>query len=350
MNLRDFDTNLGRFFEDYAVGDIINHATPRTLTEADASLYTSIYPTRFALQSSKEFAKSCGLQYRPLDDLIVFHTVFGKTVPDISINAVANLGYAEGRFFSTVFSGDTLSVLSEVIGLKQNSNGKTGIVYVKTKGQNSSGETILEYKRWVMVKKRFVGVQDMPSNLPSLKTSLDGSELNIPEKLDFTKYDTNAAGSKKSFNDYQVGELIDHIDGNTICEADHLFATRLWQNNSRVHFDINAREDKKRLIYGGHIISLVRALSFNGLENAQMIVGINGGTHANPAFAEDTIYCWSEVLDKIDLNERNIAALRLRSVGTKEKNHNMKVKNDDGRYLPNVVLDFDYWVLVPKEL
>ena len=350
MNLRDFDTNLGRFFEDYAVGDIINHATPRTLTEADASLYTSIYPTRFALQSSKEFAKSCGLQDRPLDDLIVFHTVFGKTVPDISINAVANLGYAEGRFFSTVFSGDTLSVLSEVIGLKQNSNGKTGIVYVKTKGQNSSGETILEYKRWVMVKKRFVGVQDMPSNLPSLKTSLDGSELNIPEKLDFTKYDTNAAGSKKSFKDYQVGELIDHIDGNTICEADHLFATRLWQNNSRVHFDINAREDKKRLIYGGHIISLVRALSFNGLENAQMIVGINGGTHANPAFAEDTIYCWSEVLDKIDLNERNIAALRLRSVGTKEKNHNMKVKNDDGRYLPNVVLDFDYWVLVPKEL
>ena len=350
MNLRDFDTKLGRFFEDYAVGDIIHHATPRTLTEADASLYTSIYPTRFALQSSKEFAKSCGLQDRPLDDLIVFHTVFGKTVPDISINAVANLGYAEGRFFSTVFSGDTLSVLSEVIGLKQNSNGKTGIVYVKTKGQNSSGETILEYKRWVMVKKRFVGVQDMPSNLPSLKTSLDGSELNIPEKLDFTKYDTNAAGSKKSFNNYQVGELIDHIDGNTICEADHLFATRLWQNNSRVHFDINAREDKKRLIYGGHIISLVRALSFNGLENAQMIVGINGGTHANPAFAEDTIYCWSEVLDKIDINKRNIAALRLRSVGTKEKNHNMKVKNDDGRYLPNVVLDFDYWVLVPKEL
>ena len=348
--MRDFDTKLGRFFEDYAVGDIINHATPRTLTEADASLYTSIYPTRFALQSSKEFAKSCGLQDRPLDDLIVFNTVFGKTVPDISINAVANLGYAEGRFFSTVFSGDTLSVLSEVIGLKQNSNGKTGIVYVKTKGQNSSGETILEYKRWVMVKKRFVGVQDMSSNLPTLKTSLDGSELNIPEKLDFTKYDTDAAGSKKSFNDYQVGELIDHIDGNTICEADHLFATRLWQNNSRVHFDINAREDKKRLIYGGHIISLVRALSFNGLENAQMIVGINGGTHANPAFAEDTIYCWSEVLDKIDLNERNIAALRLRSVGTKKKNHNMKVKNDDGRYLPDVVLDFDYWVLVPKEL
>ena len=350
MNLSDINKNLGRFFEDYAVGDIIAHATPRTLTEADASLYTAIYPTRFALQSSKEFAKNCGLKDRPLDDLIVFHTVFGKTVPDISINAVANLGYAEGKFSNAVFAGETLSVSSEIIGLKQNSNGKTGIVYVKTKGQNSSGETILEYKRWVMVKKRIIGVQETPSHLPSMKTSLDGSELNVPEKLDFTEYNTQAAGSKKSFNDYQVGEVIDHIDGNTICEADHLFATRLWQNNSKVHFDINAREDRKRLIYGGHIISLVRALSFNGLENAQLIVGINAGTHANPAFAEDTIYCWTEVLDKIDLNVRNLAALRLRSVGTKEKNQSMKVKSDDGRYLPAIVLDFDYWVLVPKEL
>ena len=50
--MSDHNNNLGRFFEDYAVGDIIKHATPRTLTEADASLYISIYPTRFALQSS----------------------------------------------------------------------------------------------------------------------------------------------------------------------------------------------------------------------------------------------------------------------------------------------------------
>ena len=343
-------TNRGLFFEDYIIGQVIEHPVPRTVTFGERAFYHTAYPIRHALYSSDVFAKDCGLPKSPLTELAAFHIVFGKTVPDISLNAVANLGYAEGLFLKPVFVGDTLRSVSEIIGLKQNSNGKTGIVYVKTKGQNSSGETILEYKRWVMVKKRFVGVQDMPSNLPSLKASLDGSELNIPEKLDFTKYDTNAAGSKKSFKDYQVGELIDHIDGNTICEADHLFATRLWQNNSRVHFDINAREDKKRLIYGGHIISLVRALSFNGLENAQIIVGINGGIHANPAFAEDTIYCWSEVLDKIDLNKRNIAALRLRSVGTKEKNHNMKVKNDDGRYLPNVVLDFDYWVLVPREL
>ena len=117
-----------------------------------------------------------------------------------------------------------------------------------------------------------------------------------------------------------------------------------------MHFDINAREDGKRLVYFLQIIAWVRALSFNGLENAQMIIGINGGIHANPVFAGDTIYCWTEVLDKVDLNVRNIAALRLRSVGTKEKNHSMKAKCDNGRYLPATVLDFDYWVLIPKEL
>ena len=81
-----------------------------------------------------------------------------------------------------------------------------------------------------------------------------------------------------------------------------------------------------------------------------MIIGINGGTHANPVFANDTIYCWSEVLDKIDLNIRNIAALRLRTVGAKDKNHGMIVMSGDGKYLPSIVLDFDYWVLIPKGL
>ena len=71
----------------------------------------------------------------PLDPLIAFHTVFGKTVPDISLNAVANLGYAEGRWLAPVWPGDTLGATSEVIGLKRNSNGKSGVVWVRTTGQ-----------------------------------------------------------------------------------------------------------------------------------------------------------------------------------------------------------------------
>jgi 2-methylfumaryl-CoA hydratase len=112
-------TNTGRFFEDFRLGETIVHATPRTVTVGDVSLYTALYGSRFAVQSSDAFARAIGYPVAPVDDLLVFHIVFGKTVPDISLNAVANLGYADGRFLKPVFPGDTVSTTSEVIGLKQ---------------------------------------------------------------------------------------------------------------------------------------------------------------------------------------------------------------------------------------
>ncbi|MEC9196044.1 MAG: MaoC family dehydratase, partial [Pseudomonadota bacterium] len=109
-------TNAGRFFEDYAVGQVIDHAVPRTVSGGERALYHALYPARHALYSSDKFAQDSGLPKSPMDDLIAFHTVFGKTVPDVSLNAVANLGYAEGRFLKPVYEGDTLRSRSEVIG------------------------------------------------------------------------------------------------------------------------------------------------------------------------------------------------------------------------------------------
>lgn len=147
-------TNSGRFFEDYAIGQVIEHAVPRTVSGGERALYHALYPARHALASSDVFAAQCGLEKSPLDDLITFHVVFGKTVPDVSLNAVANLGYAEARWLSPVFEGDTLRSVSEVIGLKQNSNGQSGVVWVRTTGFNQRNEAVLEYVRWVMVRKR----------------------------------------------------------------------------------------------------------------------------------------------------------------------------------------------------
>ena len=112
-------TNPGNFFEDFSLGQEIRHATPRTVTAGDVALYTGLYGSRFAVQSSDAFAQSIGLPRSPVDDLLVFHVVFGKTVPDISLNAVANLGYADCRFLAPVYPGDTLSSTSTVIGLKE---------------------------------------------------------------------------------------------------------------------------------------------------------------------------------------------------------------------------------------
>ena len=88
----------GNFFEDFSVGQIIRHATPRTITAGDVAVYNALFGPRFAVQSSEVFAQAIGYPQAPVDDLLVFHIVFGKTVPDISLNAVANLGYANCRF------------------------------------------------------------------------------------------------------------------------------------------------------------------------------------------------------------------------------------------------------------
>ncbi|MBV0913018.1 MaoC family dehydratase [Anianabacter salinae] len=339
-------TNAGRFFEDYAVGQVIRHAVPRTVKMGERALYHMLYPARHALHSSDAFAQSCGLPFSPLDDLVTFHVVFGKTVPDVSLNAVANLGYADGRWRLPVWPGDTLRSESEVIGVKQNSNGKSGVVWVRTTGLNQHDETVMDYVRWVMVRKRDPNAPAPDTVVPDLPDVVDPGTLVIPKGLDFTRYDFTLAGEPHRCGDYAVGEIIDHVDGVTIEEAEHMLATRLWQNTAKVHFDATHREDGKRLIYGGHVISLARALSFNGLANAQLMVGLNGGAHANPCFAGDTVRAWSEVLDTSETDAPGVGALRLRLVATKGAAG--ALRGLDGKYLPDVLLDLDYWALIPR--
>lgn len=341
-------TNPGRFFEDYRIGDTIRHAVPRTVSGGERALYHALYPARHALYSSDEFARSCGLPASPLDDLAAFHVVFGKTVPDVSLNAVANLGYAEGRWLQPVHAGDTLRSESTVIGLKENSNGKSGVVYVRTRGLNQRDEVVLDYVRWVMVRKNRMDAPAPEAVVPDLKKALAPADLVIPPGLDFTGYDFTLAGEPHRWGDYQIGEQIDHVDGVTIEEAEHMIATRLWQNTAKVHFDATFREDGKRLIYGGHVISMARALSFNGLANAQMIVALNGGAHANPCFAGDTVKAWSEVLDKAETAAPGVGAIRLRLVAVKQGAAPFALKGADGKYAPEVLLDLDYWALMPK--
>jgi len=347
-------TSAGNFFEDFRVGQTICHATPRTVTTGDVALYTALFGGRIAFASSDEFARSLGLAAAPVDDLLAFHLVFGKTVPDVSLNAVANLGYAGGRFLAPVYPGDTLSASSEVIGLKENSSRQTGIVTVHSTGINQRGEVVVDYRRWVMVKKRDAAAPSPAEFTPELPEAVAAADLVVPAGLTLAGYDTALAGSPHLWDDYAVGEKIDHVDGITIEEAEHMMATRLWQNTARVHFNQHSEGQGRfgrRLIYGGHIISLARALSFNGLANAFKLAAINGGRHTNPTFAGDTIYAWSEVLDKAALPGRDdLGALRLRLVALKNRTASgFPLKAEGGKdYDSCVVLDCDVWALMPR--
>jgi 2-methylfumaryl-CoA hydratase len=345
-------TNPGHFFEDFRLGQVLRHATPRTVTTGDVALYTALYGSRFAVQSSDAFAHRIGFPRSPIDDLLVFHIVFGKTVPDISLNAVANLGYAACRFLAPVYPGDSLSSVSEVIGLKENSNRQTGVVYVRSQGFNQDGEPVLDYVRWVMVRKRDPEAAVPPESVPTLPRALHPSALgDACPVLRPDRYDTELAGAPHRFGAYEIGEKIDHVDGMTVEEAEHMIATRLYQNTAKVHFNQFTEGQGRfgrRLIYGGHVISIARALSFNGLSNAFQIAAINGGRHVAPLFAGQTVFAWSEVLDAQPLDGRDdVGALRLRLVATKDRPCTDFPYRDGDSYDPAVILDLDYWALLP---
>ncbi len=347
----------GNFFEDFSIGQVLKHGVPRTITESDATLYLALTGSRYALYCAETIAHSCGFEKTPLDNFLVFHIAFGKTVNDISLNAVANLGYADVQFHQPCFAGETLTVTSNVIGLKENSNGKTGVVYVHSSATNQKNQLVLEWKRWVMVKKNDLNIKIKEEFIPLLVKQVETNNQNLPEQIHFKQWQDFQSDYQLKYSDIKIGDTLFHRDGMTINDSDHSLATRLYQNNARVHFDqhmMNNTPDGKRLIYGGHIISICRALSYNGLGNAIWLSAINGGVHCNPSFSGDTIYCQSKIIGKSDIEGRDdLGLVRIQMLGIK---NNTPDKIDSlfqdvkGRkkYHSDVVLDLDYSALMLK--
>ena len=346
--------STGRYFEDFGIGQHLVHAIPRTLHGGDIAAYMALTGDRQPLASSTELARSLGFAREVLPDLLVFHIVFGKSVPDISHNATANLGYADVRFLRPVYPGDTLLAESEVIGLREVSSGEAGVVYVRTRGVNQKGQEVLSFVRWVMVPKRDKEAAKGVNNVPQLPAVVTADRLPVPETMNLQRFPDLAwaFGSTARWDDYDVGERLDHPDAMTIEDADHMQATRLYHNTAQVHFDPSAAKGGKRLVYGGHVISVAMALAQNGLNTGLKIAAWNGGAHVAMTFGGDTLRAFSQVVEKAELpGRRDVGALRIRLNA---------VKNVSAADLPNVppllsgtkepriVLELDFWALFPR--
>ena len=349
--------STGRFFEDFGIGQHLVHAVPRTLHGGDISAYMALTGDRSPLASSTELARSLGFQREVLPDLLVFHIVFGKSVPDISHNATANLGYADVRFLRPVYPGDTLVAESEVIGLREVSSGDAGVVYVRTRGTNQKGQEVLSFIRWVMVPKRDKEAAKGTNHVPQLPAVVTPDRLPVAEAMNLQRFPDLAwaFGSTARWDDYEVGERLDHPDAMTVEEADHVQATRLYHNTAQVHFDAYKAKDTRfgrRLVYGGHVISVALALAYNGLASQLRVAAWNGGSHVAPTFAGDTLRAFTEIVERAEIpTRRDVGALRLRLHAVKN------VAASDlgavptllsGTKDPRIVLELDYWALFPR--
>ncbi|HUJ60393.1 MAG TPA: MaoC family dehydratase [Kofleriaceae bacterium] len=351
--------STGRFFEDFGIGQQLVHAVPRTLHGGDISTYIALTGDRHPLAASTDLARSLGFVREVIPDLLVFHVVFGKSVADVSHNATANLGYADVRFLRAVYPGDTLIATSEVIGLREVSSGEAGVVYVRTRGTNQKGQEVLSFVRWVMVPKHDKEAARGVNQVPALPPVVTPDRLPVPEALNLQRYPDLAWAMPPGalWDDYAIGERLDHPDAMTIEEADHVQATRLYHNTAQVHFDQQTMAHSrfgKRLVYGGHVISVAIALSQNGLGSALRIAAWNGGAHVAPTFAGDTLRAFTEVVERAELpGRRDVAALRLRLCAVKNVSAAELATVPpllSGTKEPRIVLELDYWALLPRRI
>ena len=348
-------TNLGNYFEDFSVGQVLQHATPRTLTVGDAALYMGLYGSRFAVQSSEVFAKAIGYPQAPLDDLLVFHTVFGKTVPDISLNAIANLGYAECRFLDAGLSrrhaerrlrGDRPARELQP-RLRRRLRAHHRAQPARRDGARVRALGDGEQARHAQPRRRRPSCRSSPS--ASIRRRWARRAEARLRRATISRLPARRIAGATT----RVGEKIDHADAMTLEEAEHQIATRLYQNTAKVHFNLHEQAQgqfKRRLVYGGVVISLARALSFNGLANAFHIAAINGGRHVAPCFGGDTVYAWSEVLETAEIPGRSdIGALRTRLTAVKNRTcADFPLRNAKGEYADGVILDLDLWLILPR--
>ena len=153
--------SYGRYFEDFAVGDVYEHRPGRTLTEYDNISFTLLTMNTHPIHFDSNYAKHSEFGQPLVNSALTLAIVAGMSVSDISQKAIANLGWNDIRLTAPVYAGDTIYAESEVLATRESRSRPTqGIVTVKTTGKKDDGTVFMTYERTVLVPKRGHAVDD----------------------------------------------------------------------------------------------------------------------------------------------------------------------------------------------
>lgn len=145
----------GRFFEDFVVGDVYEHALGRTITSADNIWFTLLTQNTAPIHFDHHYAAQTEFGKPLVNSCLTLSLVTGQSVSDVSQNVMANLAWDEVRLPNPVFEGDTIYSHSEVLEVRESRSRKTvGIVSVRTTGLNQDGTEVISFRRTVMVYRR----------------------------------------------------------------------------------------------------------------------------------------------------------------------------------------------------
>ncbi|HXU38989.1 MAG TPA: MaoC family dehydratase [Blastocatellia bacterium] len=367
---RLIEPKYGRLLDDFRVGDVYHHPWEVTIDDGMLAMFAGSFLDPNPLYSSRRFASELGFRDRVVHPLVMLNLALSFTVHDISEQAIAHLAYIELKFPNAAYSGDTLSVYSEILGVRvSESKPDRGVVHLRTTGINQDGLAVVTFERKALIPTgRLEGrahpdahvnpsdavVSADPAASVSKDTQLsaeaasagtgeglksvtpDSRELaaapppaavpdsSLPPELDGEiKFPRWPGRPRGCFEDFEVGDVILHSIGHTVGESEHMQLTILTRNSHPLHFDeVYCRErsfTKTRVVEGGLVFAWIASLaSRDTTANALWEIGYDKGTHPNPVLAGDTLYAASRVIEKQERDEQT-GIVRFKLVGVKNE-------------------------------
>ena len=158
---RRYRESVGRFYEDFVVGDIYEHRPGRTITETENTWFTLLTMNKHPLHFDAEYAKHSEFGRCLVASPFTVSLIVGMSVSDVSQKAIANLGWTDIKLTHPVFAGDTLYAESEVLAKRESkSRADAGIVSVRSIGKNQAGDVVCTFDRTMLVQRRGHALED----------------------------------------------------------------------------------------------------------------------------------------------------------------------------------------------
>jgi len=315
--------------DDFRVGDVYHHPWEVTIDDGMLAMFAASFLDPNPLYSSRRFARELGFRDRVVHPLVLLNLALSFTVHDISEQAIAHLAYIDLKFPNAAYSGDMLSVYSQILGVRgSESKPDRGVVHLGTTGINQDGAVVVTFERKALVPAGKLEGRAHPEPQPAAASPeprhRSTSAITLPSELARgIKTPVWRGRPRGLFEDFEEGDVILHCNGHTVGESEHMQLTILTRNSHPLHFDeVYCRERSfanTRVVEGGLVFAWAASLaSRDTTANALWEIGYDKGSHPAPVLAGDTLYAASRVLETHDHNE-NAGIVRFKLVGLKNE-------------------------------
>ena len=310
-------TVSGPYFEDFERGQVFEDAPALTLTSGHAAVHQALTGDRLRLPLDAELSRAVTGRGEPLahPNLVCDVAIGQSTGPTQRV--LGNLFYRGLILLTPVFIGDTLRTRTEVVALKQNSRradgSATGLVALRIRTHNQRGEPVLDFWRCPMIPLREpsaeTGHADRFDQIPD-ELELERVVDAAPADWDYAALRAGAPGER--FAELEAGTVYELEGRDTVTAAPEL--ARLTLNIAKAHTDAGGSLHGRRLVYGGHTISIAAAHLSRALPGLATIVAWRGCDHLGPVFEGDVLRSTVEVEGRHELDGADAGLLDLRAV------------------------------------